>query len=205
VVRVKPTLEKGPRLYRGAFPSVTTVLGVIQKRHFDDWTRKVGVLEARRITQEAAEFGTQVHALARSIAIGEGLLPYATAIEGFLSEHVAEVIETELELVSPRLRFGGTLDLYCRLKDGSLAVIDHKTTAQCSREHGLQLAAYAMLLRDHGYKVNRRMVVRIRKEKPGTYYCREYKEHALDVQGFLGCLNLWWWEHGPRMRAKNAS
>lgn len=212
MVRLKATAGKGPRLYRGAYPSVTTVLSVIQKRHFDDWTRKVGVLEARRITQEAAEFGTRVHALAQSIAIGEGLLlgtdpemlPYATAIEEFLSEHVAEVLETELELVSPRLRFGGTLDLYCRLKDSSLAVIDWKTSAQLSREHGLQTAAYAMLLRDHGYKVNRRMVVRVKKEKPGAYYCRHYKEHAEDVQGYLGCLNLWWWEHGPRLRKKSA-
>lgn len=211
-MRVKPTLEKGPRLYRGAYPSVTTVLGVIQKRYFEDWTRKVGVLEARRVAQEAAAFGTQVHTVARSIAIDEGLvlgvepemLPYATAVEEFLSEHVVEVLETELELISPRLRFGGTLDLYCRMKDGSLAVIDWKTTASLTREHGLQTAGYAMLLRDHGYKVNRRLVVRIRKEKPGAYYCRHYKEHAEDVQGFLGCLGMWWWEHGPKLRKKSA-
>lgn len=191
---------------------MTTVLGMIQKRYFEDWARKVGVIEARRVSREAAEFGTRVHAIARSIATGEGLpvgvdpemLPFATAVEEFLADHVAEVLETELELVSPNLRFGGTLDLYCRLKDNSLAVIDWKTTAQCTREHGLQTAAYAMLLRDHKYKVNRRFVVRIKKEKPGAYYCREYKEHALDVQGFLGCLNMWWWEHGPRLREKSA-
>lgn len=210
-MQISPKSDNGPRLYRGVFPSVTTVLGILKQSYFEDWARKVGIAEARRVAREAAEFGTAVHIAARDIALGietgapEELAPYAAAIENFLEEHVSEVLETELELVSPRLKFGGTLDLYCRLKDGSYAVIDWKTTAQLTRQHGLQTAAYAILLHQSGRPVQHRIVVRIKKEKPGAYYCRHYLEHRDDQDGFLGALRVWWWEHGPMMRKKGAA
>lgn len=205
-MKITPKSGSGPRLYRGLYPSVTEVLKVVEKSYLDNWRRKVGAQEADILLRNASAFGTRVHTTAQQVALGEETEPdmelYALAVRSFLLEHVDEVLATEIELVSTKFKFGGTPDLYCRLKDGSLAVVDYKTTSQLSREHGLQTAAYALLCREHEMKVNRRLVVRIKKDKPGTYYCRKYHNHGEDVQAFLSLLNFWWWRNGSSMEKR---
>jgi hypothetical protein len=105
----------------------------------------------------------------------------------------------ERSLVSDRHAFGGTFDLYCQLFDGAYAVVDYKTTSSLTREHGLQLAAYAVLYREHGMKVNRRIAVRIKKDNPGAFYARTYADHAGDVEVFLALKTYWHWAHKNRL------
>lgn len=201
--------QSGGKLY-GALPSVTNVLDILDdKAWMNTWRNRVGHVEANRVMEEAQTLGTKVHALARKIATGNTLAlhdayeldddmkPYAKAIRGFLDKHVAEVLETELELVSDDLGYGGTLDLYCRLRDGSYAVIDYKTTGNTERKMGVQLAAYALLLRTHGYRVNKRGVVHVRKDdaRRGTYKVRWYEDHEGDVDAWRGCLAVWRWKN----------
>lgn len=186
------------------FPSVTEILRVLEKPYYDRWRHRVGRKEADRVMQEAQVFGTRLHAAARAVATGADAVepemkPYAAAVEEFLERHVGEVLGAEVDLVSPEYRFGGTLDLYCQLKDGAYAVIDWKTTSSLSREHGLQTAAYALLVREQGWRINRRIVVRVKKEKPGAYYARTYREHAEDLEAFLACRTVWWWMHKRRL------
>jgi len=197
----------GPRLYQGqgfAVPSVTEVLQIIEKRHLEAWRHKVGRTEADRVRNTATLIGTQVHALANRLAweprpgaenVPADLELYALAIRSFLAAHVAKPIKTELSLVSERERVGGTLDLYCRLHDESYAVVDYKTSAQLCREYGLQTALYALLLREHGYEVNKRIVVRIKKDAPGQWYARFYNDHAGDVKAARAAVELWWWQN----------
>ncbi|MEJ7873337.1 MAG: PD-(D/E)XK nuclease family protein [Rubrobacteraceae bacterium] len=199
--------DSGPRLYRGegfAVPSVTTVLQILEKKYLEAWRHRVGRKEADRVMITATVLGTQVHSLANKLVwedrLGATKVPadlelYALALRSFFTGHVAEPIKTELSLVSQRERVGGTLDLYCRLQDGSLAVVDYKTSAQLSREHGLQTALYALLLREHGYEVNQRLVVRVKKDKPGEFYVREYKDHEGDVKAARACVELYWWQN----------
>lgn len=205
-MRISPKESTGPRLYktsRGSVPSVTEVLRVIPWRG-----SPVGV---QRLAQAAA-FGTRVHGIASGLA-SEGvvgsrawsvdMLPYYEAIQDFLRLHVAEPIEIERELVSEKHGFGGTLDLYCRLTDGSFAVVDWKTTSSLTREHGLQVAAYALLCREHGLKVNKRLVVRIKKDAPGKWYARTFSDHKGDVEAFLALKTYWHWLH--RSKLENAA
>lgn len=208
-MRIKPTGIEGPRLYgrgRGSVPSVTTVLQVIEKRHLEDWRRKVGTREADRISANAKLLGTKIHSAAQLVAWGEEdkvpeeVEPYAAAVKGFLDKHVMEVLGTEVELVSEKHRFGGTLDLWCQLHDGSYAVVDYKTSSSLTREHNWQTAGYALLLRENGYRVNTRIVVRIKKDKPGEWYARFCREHLEDAQGFLACVNLWWSLNRSKMK-----
>jgi predicted RecB family nuclease len=79
-------------------------------------------------------------------------------------------------------------------------VVDYKTTAQLTREHGLQLAAYALLCRKHGLRVNRRLAVRIKKNRPGEFYVRQFEDHQEDVEAFLGLLEFWLWRHREAVR-----
>ena len=201
--------EGGPRLYKGrgfAVPSVTEVLTVADRRPFDAWRRQVGAKVADKITADAKALGTEVHALANLLArdktapVKRELEPYADAIKEFHALHIRRALKTEATLVSKEDGFGGTLDLYCELVDGARAVVDYKVTSgNLTREHGLQTAAYAILLKRHGYAVNRRIVVRLRKDVPGKWYARVYREHESDVEAFRACVTLWTWMHRNKL------
>lgn len=189
----------------GKVPSVTTVLKVLEKRHLETWRARVGRKEADRVTGEAKLLGTRVHTMAERLAWDRlyqpeaELEPFADAVRSFLNAHVRKPLKTELSLVSAIERVGGTLDLYCETQDGKLAVVDFKTSAQLTREHGLQTALYALLLREHGYEVNRRVVVRIKKDKPGEWHARAYGDHVGDVRAARATVELWHWLHSNKM------
>lgn len=207
-MKIKP--GPGFRSYsvgRGLVPSVTEILKVIEGPKGTHVRQLVGKEKAEKLLRDAAAFGTKVHAAAQLVAVNRDpevkaeIRPFAQAVRRFLNNNVAEVLATELELVSLQQGFGGTADLYCRLADGACAIVDLKTTSQLTREHGLQLAGYALLAREHGFTVNRRIAVRIKKEKPGAYYVRSYGDHAQDVEAFRACKTLWWWRHKSVRRA----
>lgn len=190
-------------------PSVTEVLKVMERRHLETWRARVGRKEADKVRTAATTLGTQVHAIANQIAweresgakakVKPDLELYALAIRSFLLKHVRCPIKTELTLVSAQERVGGTLDLYCQLNDGSFAVVDYKTSASLDRTMGLQTALYALLLRERGYEVNQRLVVRIKKDAPGQFYVRIYDDHAGDVRAARACVELWHWQYGQRL------
>lgn len=207
-MKISPREGFGPRVYRtarGLYPSVTEVLRVLEKPYYDQWRARVGHKEADKVTKAAQTFGTKLHAAANLVAqdldaaVEREMRPYAAAVRSWFDGFVLEPLATEMELVSPARKFGGTLDLYCQLKDGAYAVVDFKTTSQLTREHGLQTCAYAVLLRDHGYTVNKRIVVRVKREEPGSFYARVYRDHKEDFEAWEACLTLWWWRNRRRM------
>jgi hypothetical protein len=197
-----------PRLYKGAgfaVPSVTEVISVADRRPYEAWRRRVGQREAHRVMEEAKVLGTKVHALAHLLAqdpmtpVDSEMEMYGVAIKEFHALHVKQILGTEMSFTSREMGFGGTLDLYCILNDGSRAVVDYKTSNGLTREHGLQLAGYALLLKERGYVVNKRVCVRLRKDKPGTWYARVYRDHREDVEAFMACVTLWTWMHRNKL------
>jgi predicted RecB family nuclease len=196
----------GMRMY-GLHPSVTTVLKVMERPFFADWWQKEGE-KADEKMHKAQAHGTAIHKIAEGIALSKPMEltpemdPHAQAIRDFLDKHVAEVLGTEIEMVSETRGFGGTADLYCRLKGGALAVVDYKTTLSLTRTHGVQLAGYALLLKDNGFPVQKRMAVRVKKEAgaEGKFYARDYPDHKEDVEAFLACLRLWNWENKRKLK-----
>lgn len=208
--------DSTPRLYRAGsvwVPSVTSVLRFLED---STWVNayiarhgRAG-LDARK--SSAAALGTRIHAVADRVARdrlhdpGTELLPYAQAIREFYDRHVRRVIETELSLVSAKERVGGTLDAYVELMSGDKAVVDIK----CKRAAGItdvnrvQTAGYALLLREHGYEVNRRIVLRLHTsdDKRGRWYARNAPDHAGDVKAFRACVELWHFRHGNKLLKK---
>jgi hypothetical protein len=53
-----------------------------------------------------------------------------------------EILAVEFQLFNLTVGYGGTCDLLCRLRDGSIAVIDLKTGKGTYSEHALQVRAY---------------------------------------------------------------
>lgn len=141
------------------FPSVTEVLSVYPKGFgFQSWLKNVGN-NAERIVEDAAEFGSKVHELTESIHINnkiswldekseprydleiwKSVLRYCD----FWNKLKPELIANEMKLVSPVLKFGGTLDRVVMI-NGKRFLIDIKTSNYIHTTHELQISAYAVL------------------------------------------------------------
>lgn len=210
MVKIHDTGRSAPRLYRGvggAVPSVTEVIKLLQRHDFREWRNKVGRKKADLVIENARTLGTKVHAVAHAVALGSkgpkdpAMEPFHRAIDEFFGLHVAEVLAVEKTLISHKERVGGTLDLYARLNDGSFAVVDFKTSRATDRVMGVQTALYALLLREAGHTVNKRMIVRLKKkpEEQGKWHARVYADHERDVRAGRAAVELWHWQHSKKL------
>ena len=197
----------GYRLYEGKYPSVSDVLGLVESGHLKKWIEDVGEEAAETIRRDATTLGTAVHEAANRLALAHGtdaevpiprgILPYAEGVERFLDTWVDEVLAVERPFVSHDYGFGGTFDLLARIspaKGGGVAVVDYKVAKSLNRGYNMQTAAYALLARENGYEVDRRLIVWIKKppkHAAGDIFVRkcEGPKFENDERGFLGLLN----------------
>lgn len=142
-------------------PSVTTILDCYPKPpSFYDWLKKVGE-DADTIRDEAGDRGSTVHKLTERYDAGEeinlineetGKIDYKL-IEWSMFERYVEfrrrfplnVIYSELNLISDKLGFAGTLDRVIKFMGRNL-LIDIKTSNSLYDHYWLQMAAYKQLL-----------------------------------------------------------
>lgn len=195
------------------YPSVTTVLTVLNKPGLALWRGRVGNVEADRISREATEHGTGIHRIVEQINLGnlrdcadvdEAARPFTAAYLRWFREHVEHVIAAERLIVSRRLQFAGTADLIAVLRgDTSPTVVDLKTSASDLGwpEWALQTAAYALGLVEEDIACKRRVIVRIPKATPGALHVHEIDPSDLerDQRAFVNALTLWRWhqKHAP--------
>ena len=141
------------------YPSVTTVLSATDDgKALDAWRNRIGHAEAAKITQQAANRGTQIH------KIFEDYLGNCLDIDSYnpiqwqkfrqsqktLDEHVDLVYNIEFPVYSDRLKIAGRCDLLCKW-DGINSVVDHKTSNKPKREewiqkYFIQKTLYAMMV-----------------------------------------------------------
>lgn len=140
-------------------PSVTTILSATKDQtHLNEWRKRVGEENAKRITTEAAGVGTAMHSNLERFIAGMQRQPGSNPvhvqansmadviIENGLSD-IDEVWAMEQSLYFPGL-YSGTTDLVGVYK-GEPAICDYKQTnkpkkAEWVEDYYLQLTAYAM-------------------------------------------------------------
>jgi len=140
-------------------PSVTTILSSTKDMtHLNEWKKRIGEDEAKRITTEAAGIGTAMHGNLERFLCGLERQPgnnhvhiQANKMADVIIENglkdVSEVWAMEQSLYFPGL-YSGTTDL-CGVYKGEPAIMDHKQTNKPKKEewvedYKLQLVAYAM-------------------------------------------------------------
>lgn len=185
---------------------VTSVLAVLDKPGLADWRGRVGNDEADRISREARDFGTRLHAELERISLGEpvtredeSLAAHTRAYEAWLEAHVSRIIAAERFCVSHDHQYAGTADALVEMRTGELAVLDFKTNKAGQwdgrkPEHALQLAAYRLALAEEGIIVARRLVLNFPSNKPGQLLIFEYTAHKADTLAFLDCLSIYRWQ-----------
>lgn len=160
-------------------PGATTITGLLNKPFLITWANRLGLegIDSTKYRDEAASIGTLAHEMVqahlqgyeldtstysqRDIDLAENAL---IKFYGWEKEHTIEPIICEIPLVSEKHRYGGTVDCYCKL-DGVPTLLDFKTGKAIYPEMFFQLAAYEELLKEHGYPVEQRRILRIGRDE----------------------------------------
>ena len=162
--------QNGQRVYSvngEALPSVTTILSATkteeEKQKIKDWQNRVGIQQADRIRDQAANRGSIMHRTVEGYIKGERHLDMtelgdqAHKMADILTESAIDDRLTEVWGVEPTLvyqgLFAGQTDLI-GIHDGRLSVCDHKQSNRPKKKewlhntYRLQLAAYAIAFGD---------------------------------------------------------
>lgn len=187
-------------------PSVTTILGVLDKPALLDWAWKCGLRgeDYKLVRDSAADIGTLAHYMIVCHLRGE-----EPDLESYSPDHVKQAenclikywdwekehrltpMLVEAPLVSDILRFGGTIDNLSMDEDGGLHLIDYKTGKAIYSSYFYQLAAYAALLKEHGYNIKDARILRIGRDEKSDFEERLVANLDREEQIFNHCLSIY--------------
>lgn len=161
-----PKLERvekdGLRLYQTpsgkAYPSVTTVTGLVKKDSIAKWRAQVGEAAANKISARATKRGTAVHSLCEQFLLGHNPEPSPFEHEMFKSlvphlDRIDNIHCLETQMYSNELEVAGTADCIAEY-DGELCVIDFKTATRVKSrsdvpDYFMQTAAYSVMFEEN--------------------------------------------------------
>ena len=161
-------------------PSVTTIVRLLSKPALYVWHNQQGLkgINTTQVLNNEAKTGTLLHEMVEHYLTtgGEYLIETKTYDPGHIKratqayvnfkkwaqDHTFEDVKIEMPLVSETQRFGGVLDIYCKM-DGKWTLIDLKTSGYVYKDQLLQVAAYKALLEENGYPVEQSFVVSVDK------------------------------------------
>ena len=123
------------------YPSITTVLGELNKAAISAWRKRVGETEANKISGKASRRGTRLHSVCESYIQNKeeylnGETPHIVelfkTIEPFF-ERVDNIQGVELALYSDHFGIAGRTDCIAEF-DGTLSIIDYKTSNKIKKK-----------------------------------------------------------------------
>lgn len=164
------------------YSRVTSVLSYLTAQWLQYWWRKVGFEEADRVRDASTDFGKVVHKHLERWLNGEVYsmegdehFPFARPIMLWLQENKVQPLEWEKEVKDSTLKLVGHFDLLGEM-GGEKYVIDFKTSKKIDKTYGLQLAAYAYLIKKTlKILVNKGIILRVDKET-GELEVKEYAD-----------------------------
>lgn len=161
-----PKLERstvdGSRVYKTpsgrAYPSVTTVTGLLKRDFIQEWRKRVGEEEANKVAARASGRGTRVHALCEDFLQNKVVSPNYldhdlwNSIKPILT-NINNIHALESKLYSDHLKVAGTVDCIAEF-NGKLSVIDFKTSSRVKskddiHDYFMQCSAYAVAFEEH--------------------------------------------------------
>lgn len=159
-------------------PGSTTILKQLDKPFLVKWANKLGK-EGKDVTEyvnNSAKLGTLIHSIVESHLLKQEIdvsnytddeLTLAELAFGrymaWENQHTIENVEVEKVLVSETYKYGGSIDIYCKL-DGVYTVIDLKTSKSVSLDQEIQVSSYEQLVRENDLLVDRLLIVNLGKE-----------------------------------------
>jgi genome maintenance exonuclease 1 len=169
----RTTKPDGTRLYKTpsgfAYPSVTTITGLLTQKAIYEWRQRVGNEEANRVSARASSRGTRIHSYCEDYLRGNLFEADMFDLEMFnsikpLLDEIDNIHCLEDPLYSDHLQVAGTVDCIAEF-NGRLSVIDFKTSSRVKdREdianYFMQTAAYAVAFEERtGLPVSRLVII----------------------------------------------
>ena len=205
-------------------PSVTNVIGILNKPALLPWATKlvaeqaaaikhslpnlddaeiVDMLKAApwRSSGRAADRGTTIHAYLECRMLGIDppeisgeAARYRKAADAWLEDWQPEVVATEQTVFGPD--YAGTGDLWCT-RDGELAVVDFKSSKAIYAEAALQLAALgrATLRADGEPQPQAKQGWVVRIGEKG-YEAKQVADLDANYEVFRALIGAWHWQNG---------
>lgn len=198
----RKTTEAGRRYFTPdgvAYPSITTVLGILSKQGILDWRKRVGEAEANRISTQAATRGTAVHKLAEDYidnveGWSKGAMPANIAsfndLKTILDKRLDNIWFQEEFLYSDRLKCAGQVDCIAEF-DGQLSIVDFKTSRKPKKEewitsYFIQASFYAAAFYERtGIPIKQGVIlISVDGSEPQVFKVNtyDYLEHFLKVR-----------------------
>jgi len=177
------TTESGRLYYTPsgkAYPSVTTVLGSMNKDAIDAWRARVGEEEANKISGRASRRGEALHLACEKYLLNEmsdlkirSMIPNIKQLflqlRPELDSNIGKIYSIEQPLYSDRLKIAGRVDCIAYWNN-RLSIIDFKTSTKEKLEENilnyfLQCTAYAEMFEELTNKRIETLVVAIAVEE----------------------------------------
>lgn len=140
-----------------AYPSVTSVVGLLKAQSIQEWRNRVGHAEANKISSRASKRGTAIHSLCEDYLLGKNPEPHMADHEMFSGlkpflDRIDNIHCLETQLYSHHLQVAGTVDCIAEF-DGKLHVIDFKTAGKPKQrdwihDYFMQTSAYAVMFEE---------------------------------------------------------
>ena len=174
------------------YPSVTTVLGILNEEAITAWRNRVGEVEANRISGIASSRGTLVHEIIEDYLNNKdtsGYLPHIQQslqnIKPILDKHITKVYGLEVPLYSKHLGLAGRCDCI-GIYDGTPSIIDFKTSRRVKKAEGIsnyfaQMSAYAIMWEERTGMpiVNTTIIMDVDNEEPLVF--REKRDNYTEL------------------------
>ena len=191
--------EDGKRYYKTPtgekYPSVTTVLGSLDKKWLYEWRARVGEEEANRISTRASSRGTQMHLICEKYLQNDDNFwgkapPLARDMFSSIQKYVdmvEEVYGNEVALYSHELKTAGRIDVFCKM-GGKPVILDFKTSSRHKSEkdiknYFLQTTAYAIMIKELTGIIIPKVVVLIAVEdQTPQYFIKNVKDYEEEVR-----------------------
>ncbi len=188
-------------------PSVTTILGILNKPALLDWAWQMGIqgLDYKAVRDNAGDIGTLAHYLIMCDIKGEkpDTSEYSAIDIGkaetclikyweWAKSHKIEPIIVEAPLISEQYRYGGTIDFFGKV-DNQPTLVDFKTGKAIYPEMFYQLAAYDQLLAEVYPSILTAdiRILRIGRNEDEGFEERTIGKLNSQWQIFLNCLSIY--------------
>ena len=155
--------KNGKRLYNtpdgNQYPSVTSVLSIINEDKIAAWRQRVGEEEANRVGHRASSRGTSVHSILERYLLNEDtseFLPHVKQslqnLRPILDRSIGKIFGLESALFSRHLGLAGRVDCVAEF-DGVPSIIDFKTSRYPKKKEMVpnyfaQASAYAIMFEE---------------------------------------------------------
>lgn len=168
-----------------SYPSITTVLSILNEEAIQAWRARVGEEEANRISGKASARGTAVHSIIEDYINGKDTTKYLPHIRQSLANvrpildgRIGRIYGIEVPLYSRFLGLAGRCDCIADF-DGVPSIVDWKTSKRIKKKEDIsnyfaQMTAYAIMWEERtGMPITNTVVVMdVDDEKPLVF-----KEH----------------------------